>query len=133
MVLQAALLSRVVDAVFLQGAGRAAMVPLLGGLVAAALARAVATWGQEAVAQRFSGVVRVELRDRLVRRLLSLGPRYASGERAGELQNTLVGGVESLDAYLAQYLPQALLAGIVPPSSCSRSFAPTPSRPSCSS
>ena len=78
------------------------------------LARAAATWGQEVVAQRFSGAVRVELRDHLVRRLLALGPRYASGERTGELPNTLVGGVDALDAYLAQYLPQACLAGIVP-------------------
>lgn len=114
MVLQAALLSRVVDAVFLQGASRDAVLPILGGLVGAAVARAAATWGQEAAAQRFSGAVRVDLRERLVRRLLALGPRYTTGERAGELQNTVVGGVESLDAYLGQYLPQAFLAGIVP-------------------
>ena len=29
------------------------------------------------------------------------------GERTGELTNTLLGGVDALDAYLAQYLPQA--------------------------
>jgi thiol reductant ABC exporter CydD subunit len=115
VVLQAGLLSRVVDAAFLNGAGLDVALPLLGGLVGAALLRAAATWGQEVVAQQFSGAVRAELRDRLTRRLLALGPRYASGERAGELQNTLVGGVESLDAYLGQYLPQAFLAGIVPP------------------
>jgi thiol reductant ABC exporter CydD subunit len=115
VVVQAALLSRVVDAVFLEGAGLEAVLPILAGLGAAAVARAMAAWGQEALAQRFSGRIRFELRDRLVRRLLALGPQYASGERAGELQNTLVGGVESLDAYLAQYLPQTFLAGIVPP------------------
>ena len=114
VVLQAALLSRAVDAVFLDGAGLGAVLPLLGGLVGAAVARAAATWGQETAAQRFSGAVRVGLRERLVRRLLALGPRYTTGERAGELQNTLVGGVESLDAYLGQYLPQAFLAAIVP-------------------
>jgi thiol reductant ABC exporter CydD subunit len=114
VVVQAALLSRVVDAAFLRGVTLDTVLPLLGGLVGAALARAAATWGQDVVAQRFSGAVRTELRDRLTRRLLALGPRYAWGERAGELQNTLVGGVESLDAYLAQYLPQAFLAGIVP-------------------
>jgi ATP-binding cassette subfamily C protein CydD len=114
VVLQAALLCRVVDAVFLQGAGLDPVLPLLVGLVGVAVARAAATWGQEAMAQRFSGAVRAELRDRLVRRLLALGPQYASGERSGELQNSAVGGVEALDAYLAQYLPQVFLAGIVP-------------------
>jgi ATP-binding cassette subfamily C protein CydD len=54
------------------------------------------------------------VRDRLFRRLLALGPRYASGERAGELASTLVGGVDALDPYLAQYLPQARLAVLVP-------------------
>jgi ATP-binding cassette subfamily C protein CydD len=49
-----------------------------------------------------------------VRHVLSRGPRYAAGERAGELQNTLVGGVESLDAFLGQYLPGTILAGVVP-------------------
>jgi len=90
------------------------LAPLLVGLAGAAAARAAATWGQEVAAQRFSGAVRVDLRDRLVRKLLALGPRHAAGERTGELTNTLVGGVESLDAYLAQYLPQAYLAGLVP-------------------
>ena len=54
------------------------------------------------------------MRDRLVRRLLALGPRFASGERTGELANTLLGGVDALDAYLAQYLPQVVLAALVP-------------------
>ena len=54
------------------------------------------------------------MRDHLFRRLLALGPRFASGERTGELANTLAGGVDALDAYLAQYLPQAYLAALVP-------------------
>jgi thiol reductant ABC exporter CydD subunit len=114
VVVQAALLSRVVETVFLGGAGLRETVPLLAGLAGAAVARAAATWSQEVAAERFSGAVRADLRHRLVRRLLALGPRCAWGERAGELQNTLVGGVDSLDAYLARYLPQAILAGVVP-------------------
>ena len=66
------------------------------------------------LAQRFSGSFRLAVRDRLVRRLLALGPRFASGELAGELANTLVGGVDALDPYLAQYLPQLALSGLVP-------------------
>ncbi len=114
VVLQAALLSRVVDAVFLRGADLADVTPPLLGIAAVAVARAATTWGQEVAAHAFSARVREELRDRLVRTVLSRGPRYAAGERAGELQNTLVGGVESLDPFLAQYLPQTYLAGIVP-------------------
>jgi thiol reductant ABC exporter CydD subunit len=88
--------------------------PLLLGLAGAAALRAAAAWAQEALAQRFSGSVRRAVRDRLLRRLLALGPRFAWGERAGELGNTLVGGVDALDPHLAQYLPQARLAVLVP-------------------
>ncbi len=114
VVAQAALLSRALDAAFLGGAGLAALARPLLGLAALALARAAALWAQEVLAQRFSATARRAVRDRLVRRLLALGPRFTAGERTGELAHTLVGGVEALDPYLAQYLPQALLAVLVP-------------------
>jgi ATP-binding cassette subfamily C protein CydD len=114
VVAQAALLSHSVDAAFLGKASRASLAPALFALVAFATVRAGLLWLQETLAQRLSGEVRWAVRDRLVRRLLALGPRFLSGERTGELANTLVGGVEALDAYVAQYLPQAALAAIVP-------------------
>jgi thiol reductant ABC exporter CydD subunit len=114
VVAQAWLLSTAIDASFLGQADLAAVAPYLLGIAAAAALRAAAAWGQEVLAQDFSGGVRPAVRDRLLRRIFALGPRFASGERTGELANTLVGGVEALDAYLAQYLPQAYLAGLVP-------------------
>jgi len=114
VVVQAALLSRAVDAAFLGRAPLASLAPVLLALAAIAALRAGLLWLQEVLAQRLSGRVRLDVRDRLVRRLLALGPRFAAGERAGELANTLLGGVEALDAYLAQYLPQVVLAALVP-------------------
>jgi thiol reductant ABC exporter CydD subunit len=111
---QAWLLASAITAVFLGGRDLHAAAPLLLGLTGAAALRAAAAWAQEVLAQRFSGSVRLAVRDRLLRRLLALGPRFASGERAGELANTLVGGVDALDAYLAQYLPQLALSALVP-------------------
>jgi thiol reductant ABC exporter CydD subunit len=113
-VVQAWFLSSAIDAAFLGGADLRAVGPLLLGIAGAAALRAAAAWGQEVLAQRFSGSVRRAVRDRLLRRILALGPRFASGERLGELANTLVGGVEALDPYLAQYLPQVALSGLVP-------------------
>ena len=114
VVVQAGLLSQVVDAAFLGRAPLGSLTPILLALGAVAILRAGLVWLQEVLAQRLSGRLRLDVRDRLVRRLLALGPRFASGERTGEIANTLLGGVESLDAYLAQYLPQVVLAGIVP-------------------
>jgi thiol reductant ABC exporter CydD subunit len=111
---QAWLLAATISAAFLEGADLSAVTPSLLGMAGAAVLRAAAAWGQDVLAQRWSGSVRRAVRDRLLRRLLSLGPRFASGERAGEVANTLVGGVDALDPYLAQYLPQASLALLVP-------------------
>jgi len=114
VVVQAWLLSSAIDAAFVGGGGLRETGPLLLGIAGAAALRAAAAWGQEVRAQAFSGSVRLDVRDRLLRRVLALGPRFASGERAGELTNTLVGGVDALDPYLAQYLPKLSLAGLVP-------------------
>ena len=114
VVVQAALLSRAVDAAFLGEATLRSLTPVLLALAGVAALRAGLLWLQEVLAQDSSGRVRLEVRDLLVRRLLALGPRFATGERTGELANTVAGGVDALDAYLAQYLPQAALAALVP-------------------
>lgn len=114
IVLQAWLLARVIDGAFLGRLDLAQVAPCLGALAAVALAKAACTWSGEVAAQRFAGRAKLALRTRLARRLLELGPRYAVGERTGELVQTLVGGVEALDAWFAQYLPQLALAVLVP-------------------
>ncbi len=114
LVAQAALLSRVVERAFLGRAGLRALFPSLAAFAGVAVLRALCGWLQELLAQRASAAVRRTVRDRAVRRLLALGPRLAFGERTGELANTLVGGVEALDAYLAQYLPLSALGVLVP-------------------
>src|SRR5512147_383852 len=102
-VTQAALLSYTIDAAFLAGADLARLSPPLVCLVGAGFARAFFQWCQEALAQSFSAKVRRTLRNDAVRRVLALGPRFTWGERSGELVNTLLGGVDALDPYLAQY------------------------------
>jgi ATP-binding cassette subfamily C protein CydD len=110
---QAWLLSGAIEGVLL-GATMAAIGGLVLGILAAAVGRAAAATAAEVSGARLAGAVKVRLRDALVERLLRLGPRFAAGERSGELAHTLVPGVESLDGYLAQYLPQLALAVLVP-------------------
>jgi ATP-binding cassette subfamily C protein CydD len=114
IVAQARFLSRVVSQVFLEGRGLQQVQPLLLALLVLALARAVLTWGGEVAAHRVAVQVKSRLRERLTAHLLALGPAYAWGERSGELANTVVEGVEALDAYFRQYLPQLALAALVP-------------------
>ena len=90
------------------------MQPLLLALLTLSLLRAGLTWGSQVTAQRVAGQVKNNLRERLTAHLLALGPAYTHGERSGELANTAVAGVEALDAYFSQYLPQLATAALVP-------------------
>jgi thiol reductant ABC exporter CydD subunit len=114
LILQARFLSRIVSDVFLGGSALDAVGPFLLALLALAVARAVLTWAMQSAAGRVASHVKAELRERLSSHLLALGPAFAWGERSGELCNTATEGIEALDAYLSQYIPQLALAGLIP-------------------
>jgi ATP-binding cassette subfamily C protein CydD len=114
LVLQALLISRIVTGVFLESRTLSQVWPQLLQLLALSLMRAGLSWGSEVAAQKVSGQVKHSLRQRLLRHVMALGPAYTSGERSGELANTVVDGVEALEAYFSQYLPQLAMAALVP-------------------
>jgi ATP-binding cassette subfamily C protein CydD len=114
IVVQARALSRVVGQVFLSGATLDGVGALLLAFLVLSLVRAGLTWGGEMAANAVVGRVKHDLRARLTAHLLALGPAYARVERSGELTNTVVEGIEALDAYFRQYLPQLALAALVP-------------------
>jgi ATP-binding cassette subfamily C protein CydD len=111
---QAHFLSRTVHQVFLQNRPLNDVMGALGALLALALLRAATVWGSEIAAGRVARHVKTELREHLATRLFDLGPAYTQGQRTGELTHTLTEGVEALDAYFGQYLPQLALAALVP-------------------
>jgi ATP-binding cassette subfamily C protein CydCD len=113
-VLQAQALSQSVNQLFLAGSTLSGIRPLLGALLIIALLRAATIWASEATAGIAAVEVKTGLRRRLFSHLMELGPTYARGERTGELVNTTVEGIEALDAYFSQYLPQLALAVLVP-------------------
>jgi ATP-binding cassette subfamily C protein CydCD len=114
VIAQARLLSQVVDRVYLGGAGLEAVLPGLLLLAGIFTLRAILVWAGEASANRLANQVKVRLRQELLAHIRRLGPAYAGGQRAGELVNTAVQGVDALDAYFRQYLPQLALAALVP-------------------
>ncbi len=114
LVWQARVLSHAIARVFLGGEALAAVTPLLLMLAGIALGRAGVAWLEEQAAGRVAGRVKADLRARLTRHLLALGPAYTQGERSGELANTALQGVEALDAYFREYLPQLFRAALVP-------------------
>ncbi len=113
-ILQAWYLASIVNDVFLNGAIRSALTLPLGLLLAVMAAKALTIWGAEVSANLVAQRVKTDLRERLLTHLTALGPAFTQGERTGELATAAVEGVEALDAYFSQYLPQLVLAASIP-------------------
>lgn len=114
LVAQAYLLSQAVDRVFLGGDTLRDVAPLLVGLALVAVMRALLLWTSDLSAHHLASHVRAALRERLFAHLTALGPAYTRGERSGELATTAVEGIEELDAYLREYVPQLALSAMIP-------------------
>src|SRR5262249_40646065 len=78
------------------------------------LAGAAAASGGEGAALPASAAVKGQLRRRGAARVLRLGPAWLGGQRAGEITTLATRGLDGLDPYFARYLPQLVLAGLVP-------------------
>ncbi len=109
---QARLLAEIIDRVFL---GREGLVwSVLVGLLLVMCGRGLLVWIGELVGNWMASRAKSALRQRLFAHLLRLGPAYMQGERSGELVNTVTDGVEALDAYFSQVLPQICATIIIP-------------------
>jgi ATP-binding cassette, subfamily C, bacterial CydD len=113
-VVQARQLAQIINCVFLAGQGLAQLLPALEILLVVILARAGLGFLSEMAAAAAALRVKENLRGMLVEHLLALGPAFVQGERSGELINTVSQGIEALDAYFSQYLPQLALSGTLP-------------------
>jgi thiol reductant ABC exporter CydD subunit len=87
---------------------------VLGWLAAVAVARAAVAWAQEWAASRAAATARLRLRERLLSHVVRLGPGWLTQERSGALSVLATHGVDALDGYFSRYLPQLVLAGLVP-------------------
>ncbi len=111
---QAWLLSQVIAAVFLGGQRLADVAPGLGWLLVVIGLRVLAVLVGDIAAGRVAVQVKTGLRLALFDHLVALGPLRVQAERTGELTSTVLDGVESLDAYFSQFLPQLAGAAVVP-------------------
>ncbi|WP_168221161.1 thiol reductant ABC exporter subunit CydD [Actinomadura sp. WMMA1423] len=114
IIAQATLLAGMLTRAFLDGASPGDLRTPLLLLLAVVLGRALVAWLQEVAAHRSSAAVKSQLRGRLLARAVALGPRWLSGERSGELATLATRGIDALDDYFSRYLPQLVLAVIVP-------------------
>jgi ATP-binding cassette subfamily C protein CydCD len=111
---QAWLLSSTVNAVHLQGQTLGDVLPWLQLILLLITGRAFFTWVSEVSASIVAVRIKTDLRQRLFNHILQLGPAYTRGQRTGELTTAAVEGIEALDAYYSQYLPQLVVTALIP-------------------
>src|SRR6266545_3268198 len=111
---QAYLLSSTVNGVFLHGQTLAEVAHWLRLILLIIAGRAFFTWLNEVSANIVAVRIKSDLRERLFNHILNLGPAYTRGQRTGELTTAAVEGIEALDAYYSQYLPQLVVTALIP-------------------
>jgi thiol reductant ABC exporter CydD subunit len=113
VLVQATLLARVVARAF-HGASLGAVSTDLALLAVAFAARGVLTWGFAVAGARAAAEVLSGLRLELAGRRLRSSPAALDGVEAAEIAAAGVQGVDGLEAYFGRYLPQVVLACVVP-------------------
>ena len=110
---QAELLARLLAGAA-RGTGPAAFSAALIALLAVVAVRAAAAYGGEVAALRAAATVKSQLRRALAARLQRLGPAWLGRQQPGEITTVATRGLDGLDPYFARYLPQLVLACLVP-------------------
>ena len=110
---QAFLLARVAARSF-DGASLADVAPSLGLLAAVVVARALGAWSFEVAGRRAAADVISGLRLDVVDARLRRRPAALDGAQTAEVATAAVSGVDALEATFARYVPQTVLAVVVP-------------------
>src|SRR5438270_9707306 len=108
-----ALLGALLARVF-SGAGFAAIALAASGVGLAVLLRGFLDHTRTVIAHRTASHVQEDLRGRLYDKIAELGPAWFAGERTGGVMLSLVDGVEQLQTFFGQYVPQASVAALTP-------------------
>lgn len=86
----------------------------LAGLLALAgvllLGRSVATWLYTRAAAAAAGEVKIALRERLYRKILSLGPAWTNAARTGQVQGMLTDGIDAIERVYSRLLLQTAVS-----------------------
>jgi len=91
----------------------AVAIPALGVAVAVVL-RGIVDHHRTMISHRTATRVQEDLRGRLYDKIAALGPAWFAGERTGGVMLSIVDGVEQLQTFFGQYVPQVTVALLTP-------------------
>ena len=84
------------------------------GVAAAVILRGAIEHRRAMLSHRTATRVQAELRGRLYDKIAELGPAWFAGERTGGVMLSIVDGVEQLQTFFGQYVPQLSIAVLTP-------------------
>ncbi len=111
---QAWALARMITRVFLEKASLTEISGLLLIFVLVSVLKAATSALSHAQGQHTAGIIKKKLRAALSLKIARLGPLFTFGEKSGEISNTIQVGVETLNAYFSQYIPQLFVSAVIP-------------------
>ncbi len=114
VIAQAFLLAHVIVAGFQDSATLESQRGRLIALALVIFARAGLAWASDRAAHGAAAQAKSDLRMAVLEHAMRLGPVWLSGTRSGALTTLCTRGIDALDAYFARYLPQLVLAVLVP-------------------
>ena len=112
-ILRLALLGWLVAALY-RGAGLGELGPALALVAGVMVLRGALEHWRTMIAHRTAARVQLALRQRLFDQVVRLGPAYFGLERTGEVLLSVVEGVEQLETWFGQYLPQIFVSALTP-------------------
>lgn len=113
-VLQADVITRILDKAIFLKQGLMSMQPLFVFWAFILVGRAVLTSVTSFAAHKLAEQIKLSVRLRLIRQLMSITPVTAAGLDRGAELSLLSEGVEQLEEYFTRYLPQLGMAVIIP-------------------
>ncbi|AAM73042.1 MAG TPA: thiol reductant ABC exporter subunit CydD [Chlorobaculum sp.] len=114
LVAQAWVLSGIIETVFRQAPAWQTILPLVGLFALFSTLRVLFGWAGHHEAKKGTLAIRKTLTERLSGTVAALGPSYTRSGQSGRIVTTLLKGVESVDAWFSQYIPQLFLSLIIP-------------------
>jgi ATP-binding cassette subfamily C protein CydCD len=98
----------------LAGESLAALAPAIALTAVALGARSALDYARTMVAHHTAAKVQAHLRQILYAQVASLGPAHFARARTGDVMLSMVEGVQQLEVYFGQYLPQLFVSAITP-------------------
>ena len=90
------------------------LLPLIIAAAGSILARSIFLYAKEEIANGTALQVQFALRQRLFDQVVRLGPSHFDRQRTGDVTVGVIEGVEQLETFFGQYLPQLIVAALAP-------------------